>query len=283
MGRPAFHASILSMLSKCGEMARRRYIEGEKVPPGVELLIGTAVDHAVGGNLSSKAKTGRLLEPAAVEQLAADAFEREWKDPLLDEEERERGIEVVRGEAKDKSVQLAALHAHELAPKIEPLPATEALPSGGVQRRMRLELPGFPMDIEGTIDVEEARRIRDGKTTSKSPTGREAQGHPQLMLYSMMQSLHDSTAPKSVALDFLVKTAKPRAVVVEGDAPADFRPIVRRLEAAARVFETGAFYPVDPSGPSGWVCQPKWCGYYDRCIWGRRRTTQIAVKPGDSQ
>lgn len=270
-GRPALHYSVLSMLSKCGMQAYYRYFEGIKAPPGVALHVGTAVHKAAQDDLTAKLTTGQLLPEEAVMERAGEALEANWlgEGVILDDEEESLGESVVRGEAKDEAIALSVLYHRDIAPKLKLV---------AVERKMRLDLPGFPFDLEGAIDVETPDTIRDRKTSKKSPSGNEAFGNPQLDTYAMMQSVIDKTPPKAVALDFLVKLkTAPKSVVVPGPAPSDFGPIIQRIERAANVFEKGTFYPVDPTGPSGWVCTKKWCGYFDRCPFGRRRVKQVAM------
>jgi hypothetical protein len=216
--------------------------------------------------------SGMLISEEEVKQSADDAFEGEWigTPPLLSEEEKDRGVATVRGAAKDQSIALSVLHHRELAPTLQPI---------GVEKKMRLVLDGFPFDLEGTIDVEEPRVIRDRKTSAKSPSGNEIEGNPQGEAYALMLSKTEDRPPKPFVMDYLVKTTKPKVVTIGPWAPANYVAIVKRFEAAAHVLESGAFYPVDPTGPSGWVCQPKWCGYFDICPFGRARRTQVQVNP----
>ncbi|MDP9135239.1 MAG: PD-(D/E)XK nuclease family protein [Actinomycetota bacterium] len=266
--KPALHYSTLATLSRCGMQAYHRYVEGRISPPGVALIVGKAVHQASEADLVSKMETGALLPEGAVEELAAEALDATWEgeEPLLSDEDRERGVAVVRGEAKDEAVSLSKLHHDEVAPALAPI---------AVERRLRLELVGFDYDLEGTIDVEEADTIRDRKTSSRAPAEDEAVGHPQLETYAMMRKVIDGRDTKEVALDYLIKsTKKPRAVTVKARAPREFTSILRRIEAASRVFQSGAFYPVDPTGPSGWVCTPRFCGYFATCPYGARRKVQ---------
>lgn len=61
------HLSIsqINMLGRCGEQYRRRYIEGEKIPPGIAALVGRGVDDSVTINLQNKIDTGDLRAGAA--------------------------------------------------------------------------------------------------------------------------------------------------------------------------------------------------------------------------
>lgn len=269
MGKPAFHHSVLATLSKCGLQAMYRYVEGKKSPPGIALIVGTATHQSAEHDLKTKMATGAGAPLGELKEIAAKSVERDWTtDIVLDEEEQMIGHDILKGEAMDEAVALSTLHAKEVTPHLFPI---------AVERKMRLELNGFPFDLEGTIDVEEESIIRDRKTSSKSPSGNEADGNVQLDFYAMLRSVIDKKPVKVVALDYLVKskTKAPKYVEVPSRAPIDFAHVLRRVELAAHVFTTGAFYPVDPTGPSGWVCTPKWCGYYNECPFGAKRRRQV--------
>lgn len=284
MTKPALHSSMLGMLSKCGEQARLRYVEGRKGRPSVPMIVGTAVHRASDLALSRKVAGQELPSVEEVRDAAGDAFERTWRgddaihntdapdgsfdgeDVLLSEDERDRGLTLVRAEAKDDAVRLAQVHREVLAPRLQPI---------AVERRMRLVLDGFPFDIEGTIDVQEVGTIRDLKNVARSPSGDEANGHVQLDLYALACEAIDGKPLRRVALDFLVKLKTPKHVESIAPAPRDHTPILRRLERAAHVFEKQAFYPADPTGPSGWVCTSKFCPWFDHCDFGRKRKRVI--------
>ena len=266
--KPAFHHSMLSMLSKCGMQFYYRYIEGKKSPPGVALVIGTAVHKACELDLRHKMETGAPAPVEEVKQKAADALDATWigEEPMLDEEEKELGKNRVRAQAKDEAVALSALSNRDVTPRLQPI---------AVEHRIRLELGGFPFDLEGTVDVLEEHTLRDRKTAARSPSGDEADGNPQHELYHLMRFKETGQRIDTYALDYLVKLKTPKAVTVTAPAARNFDTIKLRLELAAKVVESGAFYPVDPSGPSGWTCQPKWCGWWDICPFGRARKVQV--------
>jgi hypothetical protein len=266
--KPAFHHSMLSMLSKCGMQFYYRYIEGKKSPPGVAMIIGTAVHKACELDLRHKMETGQPAPLDAVKQKAGEALEATWigEEPMLDEDEKALGKARVRGIAKDEAVALSALANRELTPVLQPI---------AVEHKIRLEIGGFPFDLEGTIDVLEEHTLRDRKTASKSPSGDEADGNPQHELYHLMRFKETGQRIDTYALDYLVKNKTQKAVSVTAPAAGSFDPIKKRLELAAKVVETGAFYPADPTGPSGWVCTQKWCGYWNVCPFGRARKVQV--------
>jgi hypothetical protein len=52
----------------------------------------------------------------------------------------------------------------------------------------------------------------------------------------------------------------------------DFEPFMRKVEAAMRVIETGAFMPADPAAPAS-PCG--WCGYRKVCRFMKRPVTAV--------
>lgn len=266
--KPAFHHSMLTMLSKCGMQFYYRYIEGKKSPPGVALVIGTAVHQACELDLVRKMETGSPAPLEEVKEKAAEALDATWlgEEPMLDEDEKVLGKARVRAQAKDEAIALSGLSNREVTPLLNPI---------AVEHRIRLDLGAFPFDIEGTVDVLEEHTLRDRKTSARSPSGDEAEGNPQHELYHLMRFKENGQRIDTYALDYLVKTKTPKAVTVTAPAARSFDPIKRRLEMAAKVVESGAFYPVDPTGPSGWVCSAKWCGYWNECPFGRARKVQV--------
>lgn len=264
----AIHASMLT--TPCQMIIKHRYIDGKKSPPGVAAYVGTAVHRAAELDLARKIESGQLASAEEVRQRAVDAIDSAWAEepPLLSDEEREAGEVRVKGAAKDKTVRLSDLHHDQVSPIIQP----EA-----VELRLRVEDPNFKYAVEGTIDVLDKRRIlRDRKTSAKSPSADEADGNVQLDVYTMLLDQHGKPVD-TLALDYLVDTKVPKYVAVVAEATRDHTSTLARIGAFARLLDSGAFQPVNPSGPSGWICQPRWCGFYDTCEFGRRARRQVQV------
>jgi hypothetical protein len=262
--RPVVSYSRMSMLSRCGEQFRRRYVEHEVVPPDVSLAVGRAVDRAVSENLRSK-MVGTGLKPAEeVADLARDAVEDEFRgEVVLSDEEASRGLRAVKGEAADKSIRLASCHARELAPAITPT---------AVQRWMAVDLSrlGYPAELVGIIDVQEgADRVRDTKTSAKSPVAGAADQSLQLTTYGLAARVLDGKAPTALGLDFLVDSKSGAKSVTQQTSRSveDYRSLLRRVERYLEVVEKGAF---QPTNPDNWWCSTRFCGYATTCPFYRR-------------
>ncbi len=269
--KPQLHTTALDMLSRCGEQFRRRYVEGEIIPPGVALIVGIATHRSAAKTLTRKMIGGTTTAEQAADE-ARDALNAEWdKGVRLDDEERAKPEAAVRGAAVAKAVVLSALHARVLAPSIEPM---------YVERAWSVALPGYPVDLVGTLDVQERRSVRDLKTAGKSPPKNAAALSDQLTAYALAVRVVDGTAPQHVVLDHLVDLASgPKVVTLtSGRTPADFKVFLARVEQACRVIEKGVF---TPARQTDWACSRKFCGYADTCPYfrGRITGTGIAIEP----
>jgi len=259
--KPALSISRLNMLSRCGEQYRRRYIDGEIIPPAIAMLTGSAVDESVNRNLEHKIETEELLPAEQVADIARDALNHRWDESgvLLTPEEAKENLKKLRGEAVDKSVRLSLLHHGGLASRLDPT---------HVQRKWRIELDGYPFDLIGFIDIQEsAVSVRDTKTSKKSPHTGIAGTDNQLTLYALAVQVLDGEPPEYVALDYLVdlKTPKIKSLISTRNDD-DFRVILRRVENAIRTIEAGVFVPANQND---WACSERFCGYFRTCPYTR--------------
>lgn len=258
--KPYLSVSQINMLAKCGEQYRRRYVLGQKRPPAVAQVIGKGVHASVEKDLTSKLEWGELIDDEEIPDLAADATRRMWQ---ADEPQREEG-DPDQGGAVDEAVSLARLHHGKVAPAITPV---------ALERAFLLEIPEFPFDLMGVVDVEEPTRIRDTKTSGKAPSGNPAERDLQGELYTLEARLrgHD----KVFQMDHLVRGRSPRYIPSEARyTEADHLSFLRRVEAAAAAVKAGTFLP---AAPGSWACSPKWCGYWNDCAWGARQQVTVGL------
>lgn len=267
--KPVIHQSQLSMLSKCGLLYEFVHVKGVRIPPGIAQVRGTGVHGGAQVNLKNKIATGKLMPVEAVQEAAAQAFKAAWEKEgvRLDEEEVLIGMDKVKGAALDVVTSLAGLHARELAPQLEPVK---------VEETWRLELKGSPVDLAGTTDVEEKRRVRDLKTSAKSPNADAAETSEQLTVYALAKrTLDGTTGEVEVMLDTLVNNKTPKLVTQKSvRIDDDFREVLERVGRATKVIQSGAFMPADPSN---WWCSQRWCGMWSQCPHGARQRKQVAL------
>lgn len=266
--KPQLHQSGLEMLSKCGEMYDRRYNRGEIIPPGIAQIVGRSTHKSVELNLAAKIRTGELLPVEQIKDIARDELEGEFQRGVaLDREERERGLAAVKGEAIDTTIALSTLHRTDLAPKLIPT---------AVERKFVIKLEGYPLDLAGTIDIQEGMmRIRDTKTANKTPPQADADNSIQLTMYGLAAKVIDGVAPGEFILDALVKTKTPKQVsLVTTRTADDFQMLLRRVERAITVIEKGAF---QPARTTDWWCSLKFCGYAANCPFYQKRPVSVSM------
>lgn len=263
--------SQVNTLSMCGERYRRRYLDGDKIPPGVALVCGSSAHKAIDANMTAKMDTGSPLPIEAVYDAAADAFDERCDneevaiDGLYEGMEREAAL----SQGKDKAVQLAGLHALEVEPEIAPT-AVE----------LRIEVAPsdiLPVPFLGIIDIiDNGVTIRDTKTATKSPSSATALESEQLTAYEWLYRSEFGKESAGQVLDHLVMTPKRgdlKHVKQETQRTQDdINVFLLRSQAALRMIEAEVFLPAPVDS---WQCTPRFCGYYDTCQYaaGRKRAT----------
>ena len=255
--KPYLSHSQINMFSNCGEQYRRRYIEGEKIPPGVAALRGRGVHGASEINFRQKIETGADLPKADLVDAAVTAFrETQYREGVwLTEEERGQGADVVVGKAIDSTVRLTGLYADNVAPAVDP-----AL----VETRIRIELPESPYDMLGVVDVAtKDHRIKDLKTAAKSKTQSDADSSLQLTWYGLSYQAATGHEVASVDLEVLVDTKTPKHQrLATTRSRRDYEVLVQRVNATIRAIQAGVF---PPANPGWWGCSPRFCGFFSSC------------------
>lgn len=257
LGLPYYSQSKLGMWERCGEQYRRRWIEGEVIPPGVAALRGTAVHEGARANFRQKLESREDLPAGEIVEVAVEKIRTEAAGGvMLTEDEVARGLKAVIAEAIDETARYARAHAELQAPDYQPLIVEEriSIPSG---------LEG--VELQGTIDLlDDQQRLVDLKTKAKTPAERDVHVSPQLTLYSALAKARTKQEPKSVRQDVLVglKRGVERRVLETTRGPADYAALAQRLTAMDASIKAGHF---PPASPEHWACSPSYCGYYRTC------------------
>jgi hypothetical protein len=253
--KPHLSYTQLNMLLRCGEQYRRRYIEGERVPPGSAGALGKSFHLAQESNYRQKITSKQDLPMGAVTAAFSDAFDVESKDVLWTPEEAETGIAKVKGDLKDEGVKLVEVYHTEVAPAVQPESCEEVIP---------VALDGFPYDLKCVVDlVDDQQIVHDSKTRGKTPTAEEANKSMQLTAYALAYRVSRKEQERGLKLDRVVRNKTPKIVTLPTQRTNE--QIGRFLETMARAAEAiqgGVFLPA-PEG--AWYCSPKFCGYYGTC------------------
>lgn len=256
--------SAVEMLSKCGEQYRRRYIEGDIIPPGVAMLRGRAVHRGAEMNFRQKIESRADLPVKDVVDAAVAAFDGDWSGGVqLSDDEAKVGMAKIKGQAIDTVVSLSSVFHVERACEIQPL---------RVEEGFRIELDG-PHDVKGFLDLyglehgASAAAVYDLKTAAKSKTQADADSSFQLTVYGAAACLLEKRQSVDVSLEVAVATKVPKVQTLRSRRDAsDFSILRKRIEVSSRAVLAGNFLPA-PSG--AFYCSKRWCGYWSSCEFTR--------------
>ncbi len=254
--RPHLSASQLEMFWRCPEQYRRRYIEGEKLPPGIALIAGKAFHKGAEVNFTQKIESHEDLPTCDIADAAASAFDAEVAGGYtLNEDEESKGAKKVLGEAKDQAVFLARVHSIEQAPDYQPV---------AVEHKTRILFPSSTHDLLAVTDLRDDKdRVVDLKTAARKMPVTAADESTQLTIYAAAFHADVGRAPSEVRLDVLTKTKAPQRQVLQSERNAnDFRVFANRVNVTLSAIKAGSF---TPASPGAWCCSPKWCGFWNSC------------------
>lgn len=248
------HASDLRQLSDCPMQFYFRKTIGP-VPPAIAMVVGSATHASIEHDMKTKLETNMLADLAVCQDKARDVIVARFSDGVtIDEEDRGRPVETLRGEAVDTAVALAKVHHEVLAPTIQPT---------AVERPCVLKFEELNLELHCKIDLMEADCVRDTKTASRKPPQKDADESQQLTTYALTAKVLDGSIPKRLCLDALVKTKTPKAATLwTSRDEMDLEVLVRRIGIYVKMVNSGIFIPCD-SGH--WRCSEIRCGYWARC------------------
>lgn len=251
------HLSVsqLTTFQRCGEQWRRRYIDGEVIPPGIAARVGTGVHKAAEVNFKSKMQTGEDMPLDAVQDCAAEAYDKALQMGVFFAPDELPGAKIAMAEGKDSAVSLATLFRKELAPAIQP-----AL----VEHRVTLELEGVDLPVVTILDCYTTdKKLRDLKTSGKKWTEDRAHTSPQPTAYRESIKQETGEYPDSLHFDVLVNNKTPVLQCIETErGDDDLAILVRQFAIMTNSINAGIF---PPAQPDHWCCSMKWCGYYFTC------------------
>jgi len=260
--KPHISATQHTMAARCMEQYRRRYICGERIPPGIALLQGSAFHTGAEHNMRQKIESHEdLPAPEIVEAAAAGFEERVAGGYILSEDEAARGAKLVLGEAKDQLVGLVWCHAAEQAPDYQPV---------AVEHTTRILFPHATHDMLAVTDLRDDKgRVVDFKTAARKPPQADADTSVQLTIYAAAYQIETGESPSEVRLDVVTKTKVPKRHVLPSHRDRhDFRALLSRLNAMLATIAVFSEKGVEPwpAAPVGaWWCCDKFCGYWRTC------------------
>jgi hypothetical protein len=257
-----FSYSAMSLFYRCGEAWRRRYVEGEKLPPGIAQLRGTGFHGGAKVADEYKIATREVMGQEHVRDATAAAFDSALMagGVLLDSDEESRGKSVVVGEAKDSAIRLIDAWRDNIAPTYQP---------DLVEKRIEIRVPNIAPKLVGIVDLAtEDGVIVDRKTASAAKGANDVKTSMQLTWYDVSYQALTGKRAKGVQLHEVVDTKTPQALIHESTRDDEDRRVLGKyIERAIEGIAAGRFLPATPGS---WMCSQRWCGYYTTCSYVRK-------------
>lgn len=244
--------SMLGLFCKCQEAFRRRYLEGEKLPPGITACIGSGMHMGAEHNHRQKMSSGYDLPVSDIQDAARDGYYKAISDGVFIPAGEEAGARRALADGVDTAVSLAAAYARLVAPRIRPV---------AVEAKMHAAVEGFPVPLLGIIDVlDESGWCPDLKSAGRKWPKGKAAGSMQPPVYRYLLKV---TRGIEAHMSFEVITRKGEHQHIPVSVrDEDLKPIVARAKGLLHALHSGVFLPAEPGH---WMCSPKWCGYWWSC------------------
>ena len=251
----AYSPSKLKTYSRCAEQYRRRYVMGDKILPTIVMVAGTGIHRGAEFNETQKIKSHGDLPAADIVGYSVEAFKAEVAGGGVIEEAQHSGtvLKGMKDDGIDRTAKLAALYAHEVAPRYQP-----------VAVEVPITIDTGEIKLEMVIDtVTDGDQIRDRKSMGASPPAGFAHNDWQLSANAAGFYATYGRMPSAVILDALVDLKRPKYVESSSTREiSDIQAVHDRLVEFDRAITAGVFVP---TADTKMVCQPHLCGYYQTC------------------
>lgn len=261
--KPYISTSQLTLYETCGEAYRRRYIEGERIPPGIAAHKGSGVHGGAQANFFQKIESHEDLKQADIIDISITAFEKrlESDDFLLSSDE---GLskKVVVGQAKDSVSRMAKVLAQDVVHKYQPVL---------VEQKQKIILPKSSHDLVCIIDLADDKdHVVDFKTGTKKKPKATADESEQLSFQALTFLAHTGRLPSKISLECLIDKKEPEnQTLTTTRTMAHLDGLIARITTMQAGLEAGIYIPTTADN---WKCSKKWCGYFNTCPYtqGRR-------------
>lgn len=268
--KPHISISQVGMYTRCGEQYRRRYVEGEKIPPGIAAIKGISVHKGAEFNFKAKIQSKKDKPVGDVVDYAVATLEGQIENEgiTLSPDEKVRGQKVVKDEAKDRTAKMASVLMTQVAPRYQPI---------AVEETVNVPLETSSHNLKGIIDLEvEGGTIVDlktswqGKNAAKPWTQERVDKSIQLPFYGMMKRSLTGKDPQAVIVENVVEGSRtPNVTFSRKVGMEDYQAVIRRLNRILDGINKGVYTPANPE--SSWWCSPNWCGYWATCEFGGKK------------
>ncbi len=239
---------------KCGEQFRRRYILGERIPPGIAMGRGIGVHNANDANLNQKVDSRVDLPVTDLTDAARDGFVNSFRNGVYLVKEDVPAKASLLNEGLNQAIRATKLYHKEVAPTIVPVASEE---------KLSLDI-GLDVPLVGIMDYREEVSIGDLKTTARTPPKGTADKELQAVVYSYLYEKVLERPRPLFKYNYLVtlQSGEKHHLQETTATDAKYKSMLRIARQVYKMMLKGVFMPADPGH---WVCAPRWCGYHRTC------------------
>lgn len=254
----SIHQSSLGMALRCGEQFRRRYIEGEIIPPSIGLARGKGVHKANKENLRQKIVTDQDMKKSDMIDAARDEYVNSLSDGVFLPKDKQSEKKRLVNEGLEDAVRCTVLYADEVAPEIQPI---------SVEESFEIDV-GLPLPLAGTMDYQKKAQVGDLKSTAMKWNEDRIKEEIQVPFYSFVHEKQKGIRPEFIYHILIARRGKtgptseeyqPLSTKVE---IKDYNALFEKISIFIQMLKTGIF---PPANPSNWYCGADWCGYWATC------------------
>ncbi len=253
-----YSATQFGTFFTCPEAWRRRYVEGDKIPPGIAAVAGSGFHAAPEEDFKSViAGNGHLTVTDCQDAAATEYVRRLSEDGIYLTRDDATKKNALLAEGKDNAVRAAGKFREDVAEKFEPTL---------VEHEFTIDIEGISKPVLGYIDVFTADRMLADWKLSKAWNQEKTESAHQATVYNEAIRQIQGTPPAKIAFQVfkpLKKEVKHAEFVTSRDA-TDLKALVHGAQIMERMIKAGDF----PGAPPGhWKCMigGKWCGYWATC------------------
>jgi len=251
----SIHQSMINSWELCPERFRRRYIDGEIIPPGIAARIGTGLHKGAEVNHIQKIKTGKDEPLEVIQDAARDGYTKALENGVFFCREELGSAKKQMAGGLDHVVTMAKLYRESLAPQVQPVLA---------EKTIEHQVDGLPVPFVGTVDVFTSDGwLPDIKTAAKKWSQGKADTSPQPTIYRELIRHETGRYPDKMSFEVFTKTKTPvHQSVITTRQSEDFQVLIYRAKIMLQMIEQGIF---PPAPADSWTCSQKWCGFYFTC------------------
>ena len=247
--------SSVDTFFRCGEQWKRRYVDGDKRPPGIAAHIGSGVHGAAEHNHLQKIQTRRDEPLDVLQDKARDSFLSRFEEGVHIGPDDDASPAKLRTDGIDAATKLTKLYRDQAAPNIWPYL---------VEEKVYLELDSLPIPVLGILDLAtEDGSVLDLKTTGRKWSQAQADHNTAMSVYPTLYQALTGEYPARLGFEVFVNKKSPEHQQLSVfKTSEDFDLFVHRAQIALDMIALGIF---PPAQPGAWNCSSRFCGYWDDC------------------